>query len=285
MSAVTLKSSVKCFEGEIKTFSHASKSTSTEMTFAVFFPPSDRKVPVLFWLSGLTCTHENFMIKAGAQKYAAEKGIAIVCPDTSPRGVGAPGEDDSYDFGTGAGFYVDAVTEGYAAHYHMYTYVAEELPALLQHAFGEKLDLARVSIAGHSMGGHGALSIALKNPGKFKSCSAFAPISNPCSCPWGKKAFTGYFGEDKKALWEAHDSSLLLSAYAGPHLDVLVDQGSSDNFLADGQLHPETLEAAAAKNKNVALSLHFREGYDHSYFFIASFIENHINFHAKHLQG
>jgi S-formylglutathione hydrolase len=232
---------------------------------------------VLYWLSGLTCNDENFMQKAGAQRVAAELGIALVAPDTSPRGCNLPGEDDSYDFGSGAGFYLNATEQPWAAHYRMYTYVSEELPALIERHFPVT---ERRAISGHSMGGHGALICALKNPGRYRSVSAFAPISNPSHCPWGEKAFSGYLGSDREG-WKAWDSCELI-ATARERLPILVDQGDADQFLQQ-QLKPEALEAACAAAGH-PLELRIRPGYDHSYFFIASFIEDHLRHHARALQ-
>ena len=250
------------------------------MRFGVFLPPQaeTRSVPLLYWLSGLTCTEENFIVKAGAQRVAAELGLAIVVPDTSPRGLKIPGEAESYDFGLGAGFYVDATQAPWSRGYRMYSYVASELPRLVEAEF--PVDPARAGIFGHSMGGHGALTVALKNPERYKSVSAFAPISSPMRCPWGEKALAGYLGADR-AAWREYDSTALIEArgWGGPAL--LVDQGTSDQFL-ESQLKPQLLEEAC-RRAGVALDLRLREGYDHSYFFIATFIEEHLRFHARNL--
>jgi S-formylglutathione hydrolase len=250
------------------------------MRFGLFLPPQAKsgRVPVLYWLSGLTCTEENFITKAGAQRVASELGLAIVVPDTSPRGLGFPGEGDSYDFGLGAGFYVDAVTAPWAHGYRMYSYVTRELPAEIAAAF--PIDPDRVGIFGHSMGGHGALTIALKNPRYFKSVSAFAPIAAPMRCPWGEKALTGYLGADR-AHWREYDTTALIEdrGWTGP--PIVVDQGTSDQFLAS-QLKPELLQDAC-RRAGVSLDLRLREGYDHSYFFIASFVEDHLRIHADNL--
>ncbi len=270
-----------CFDGEHRRYRHTSVALKCGMEFAVFLPPAAlghnaRSVPVLYWLSGLTCTDQNFMQKAGAQKLAATLGLAIVCPDTSPRGVNLPGEDDSYDFGSGAGFYVNATEQPWAPHYRMYDYVTKELPQLLESELPLTEDRA---ISGHSMGGHGALICALKNPGLYKSVSAFAPIAHPMACPWGQKAFTGYLGEDQSA-WEQWDATRLI-ATAEERLPLLVDQGTADDFL-ESQLNPEALVDACEKfHHHINLRMH--RGYDHSYFFIASFIEDHLNHHAKAL--
>jgi S-formylglutathione hydrolase len=250
------------------------------MRFGVFLPPQAQgaRVPVLYWLSGLTCTEENFIVKAGAQRVAAELGLALVVPDTSPRGLKIPGDDAAYDFGVGAGFYVDATREPWARNYRMYSYVTSELPALVAGEF--PLDAARAGIFGHSMGGHGALTIALKNPGRYQSVSAFAPISSPMRVPWGEKALTGYLGAER-AAWREYDATALIEdrGWRGPPL--LVDQGSADQFL-ETQLKPQLL-AEACRRAGVALELRLQEGYDHSYYFIATFIEDHLRFHARRL--
>lgn len=252
------------------------------MRFGVFMPPQAAAgampVPVLYWLSGLTCTEENFVIKAGAQRVAAELGIAIVTPDTSPRGLDLPGDADSYDFGTGAGFYVDATQEPWSRNYRMYSYVTEELPCLIAANF--PVDPARVGIFGHSMGGHGALTLALRCPQIYKSVSAFAPISSPMRCPWGEKALTGYLGPDRET-WRDYDATELIKARGWKGPPLLVDQGSNDQFLED-QLKPRLLLEACA-SAGVAIDLRMREAYDHSYFFIASFVEDHLRFHARNL--
>ena len=227
-------------------------------------------------LSGLTCTDQNFMQKAGAQKKAAQLGIAIVCPDTSPRGLDLPGEHDSYDFGSGAGFYLNATRQPWAPHYRMYDYVVKELPQLVEGHLPVTEDR---SISGHSMGGHGALIAALKNPGHYRSVSAFAPIANPSECPWGQKAFGGYLGDDPK-IWEEWDATLLIPG-ASERLPLLVDQGTADDFL-ESQLNPEALVDACEKvHHHINLRMH--RGYDHSYFFIASFIDDHLEHHAQAL--
>jgi len=250
------------------------------MRFGVFLPPQAqaRPVPVLYWLSGLTCTEENFVIKAGAQRVAAELAIALVVPDTSPRGLGIPGESASYDFGLGAGFYVDATEAPWSKGYRMYSYVARELPTVVAEAF--PIDPSRAGIFGHSMGGHGALTIALKNPGSYKSVTAFAPICSPMRCPWGEKALAGYLGSDRTP-WHEYDATALIAerGWSGP--PILVDQGTDDPFLAD-QLKPELL-ASACTERNVPLDLRMQDGYDHSYYFIASFIDDHLRFHARFL--
>jgi S-formylglutathione hydrolase len=270
----------RCFGGRQLRCSHTSEVLNCTMTFSLFLPPQaeDGPVPVLYWLSGLTCTDENFVTKAGAQRYASEHGIAVVAPDTSPRGEGvADDPEGAYDLGLGAGFYVNATREPWSAHYRMYDYIVTELPALVEAAF--PVDATRVAISGHSMGGHGALTIALKNPGRFKSVSAFAPICSPLNCPWGEKALGAYLGPDRTA-WAAHDTTRLM-AIASERLPVLVDQGESDDFLQE-QLKPELLQQAS-ESADYPVTLRMQAGYDHSYYFIASFIGEHIAFHAQHL--
>jgi len=269
-----------CFGGVQGVYTHASRETRCAMRFGLFLPPQAKsgRVPVLYWLSGLTCTEENFIVKAGAQRVASELGLAIVVPDTSPRGLGFPGEGDSYDFGLGAGFYLDATTAPWSLGYRMYSYVARELPAEVAAAF--PVDSDRAGIFGHSMGGHGALTIALKNPRQFKSVSAFAPIASPMNCPWGQKALTGYLGADR-TRWREYDATALIEdrGWTGPQ--IVVDQGTDDQFLAS-QLKPELLQDACER-AGVSLDLRRREGYDHSYYFIASFIEDHLRLHAGNL--
>src|SRR5690554_4617377 len=275
---LTLLSATKSFGGWIKRFKHTSSSLNCEMIFALYLPPQaeQQSVPLLWWLSGLTCNDENFMQKAGAQRLAAELGIAIICPDTSPRGVNLPGEDDSYDFGSGAGFYLNATLEPWSKHYHMYDYIAQELPELVHAHFPLN---GKQAISGHSMGGHGALVMALRNPGRYTSVSAFAPIVNPINCPWGQKAFNGYLG-DNRDLWAQYDTCELIASGTSRQ-PLFIDQGENDNFLAE-QLKPELLEKACQEN-NHPLTLRRQPGYDHSYFFIATFIDDHLRFHAQHL--
>ena len=268
----------KSFDGWHKQYRHHSNVLNCEMRFAIYLPPqasNGKKVPVLYWLSGLTCSDENFMQKADAQRMAAELGIAIVAPDTSPRGADVA-DDEGYDLGQGAGFYVNATQAPWNRHYHMYDYVVDELPKLIESMFPVS---DKRSIAGHSMGGHGALVIALRNSDAYQSVSAFSPISNPINSPWGKKAFTAYLGRDM-STWSEYDASVLMRQ-ATNLVPALVDQGDGDNFLAE-QLKPEMLEAAAGVS-GYPLALNIREGYDHSYYFISSFIENHLRFHAEHL--
>ena len=270
----------KSFGGWHTRYRHRSAVLDCDMRFAVYLPPQAEqggKLPVLYWLSGLTCTDENFMQKAGAQRLAAELGLILVAPDTSPRGAGVPDDPQgAWDFGLGAGFYVNASQQPWARHYRMYDYVVRELPALVEANFPVS---DKRGISGHSMGGHGALICALKNPGRYQSVSAFAPIANPSSCAWGEKAFAGYLGEDR-AAWQEWDACALL-ARAGEKLPILVDQGESDEFL-ELQLKPEVLRAAAAAAGH-PLTLRVQPGYDHSYYFIASFIDEHLRYHAEAL--
>jgi S-formylglutathione hydrolase len=277
---LTRLSQNKSFGGVQSIFRHQAKETGCPMRFGLFLPPQAQagRVPVLYWLSGLSCSEENFVIKAGAQRVAAELGLAIVTPDTSPRGVRNPGDDENYDFGLGAGFYVDASEVPWARNYRMYSYVAAELPRLVAEQF--PVDAERVGIFGHSMGGHGALTIALKNPGHYRSLSALAPICSPMRCPWGEKALTGYLGADRSS-WKAWDSTALLAECGWKGPPILVDQGTQDQFL-ETQLHPELLREACAA-AGVPLQLRMQEGYDHSYFFVATFIEDHLRFHARNL--
>tara|TARA_R110002033_G_scaffold167816_1_gene207303 strand:+ start:315 stop:1160 length:846 start_codon:yes stop_codon:yes gene_type:complete len=272
-------SSTKAFGGWHKQYSHHSSALNCAMRFAIYLPPQaeSQAVPVLYWLSGLTCTDENFMQKAGAQRIAAELGMAIVAPDTSPRGEGvADDPDGAYDFGLGAGFYLNATKPPFSQHYQMYDYVVNELPALIEAHFPVT---EQRSISGHSMGGHGALTIALKNPHRYNSLSAFSPICHPMDSPWGIKAFRGYLGDDQQQ-WQQYDSCELM-AKSQQFVPALVDQGSKDNFL-DEQLKPQIL-VQVAKNRGYPLELRMQPGYDHSYYFIATFIEDHLRFHAKHL--
>jgi S-formylglutathione hydrolase len=270
-----------CFGGEHRRYRHRSAVLDCDMEFAVFLPPvavgrEPKTVPALYWLSGLTCTDQNFMQKAGALRRAAELGMAIICPDTSPRGLGLPGEDDSYDFGSGAGFYVNATREPWARHYRMHDYVVAELPALLE---SELPITGQRGISGHSMGGHGALVCALRNPGQYQSVSAFAPIANPSNCPWGRRAFSGYLGDDEQS-WQEWDATLLIPEVR-ERLPLLIDQGTADEFL-DQQLAPDALVEACEKvHHHIDLRMH--RGYDHSYFFIASFIDDHLDHHARAL--
>lgn len=285
---LTQVASQRAFAGEQKQFSHFSNALNCDMRFAIYLPPqalsnaeSDiSNVPVLYWLSGLTCTDENFMQKAGALRMAAKMGIAIVAPDTSPRGEGvADDPEGSYDLGLGAGFYVNATQQPWADHYHMYDYVVNELPQIIESNFNVSDQRA---ISGHSMGGHGALMISLKNPQRYVSASAFSPISNPINCPWGQKAFNAYLGDDQ-TNWQHYDTSVLMANAKEKNQQVpsLVDQGTADHFLEE-QLKPESLKQAAIES-DYPLILNMELGYDHSYYFISSFIEQHLKFHAEHL--
>jgi len=272
-------SEARVFGGLHQQFTHTSSALNCDMRFAVFLPETttDKALPVLYWLSGLTCTDENFMQKAGAFRAAAELGIVIVAPDTSPRGDDVA-NDEGYDMGQGAGFYLNATQAPWSAHFHMYDYIVKELPALIEDNFPVS-DVR--SISGHSMGGHGAITIGLKNSDRYQSISAFSPITNPVDCPWGQKAFGGYLGDDQ-STWLEYDSCELLKK-AKSSLPIFVDQGGADSFLEE-QLKPERLVDAAAVHDS-PLELRMHEGYDHSYFFISTFIEDHIRFHAKHLNA
>lgn len=269
----------RCFGGTQGVYRRASEATGTDMTFGLFLPAeaADGAVPVLWYLSGLTCTHANAMDKAGAQQWAAEQGIALIFPDTSPRGSGVP-DDEAFDLGVGAGFYVNATQDPWAEHFQMWSYITEELPQALFKWF--PLDEARQAITGHSMGGHGALTIAMQFPDRFASVSAFAPICNPMESDWGRKQFTAYLGENT-ALWEAHDATVLMRerGFPGP---VLIDTGTADQF--GDLLKTEALaEAIAARRQHATLRL--QPGYDHSYFFVSTFMEDHVTFHAEALYG
>lgn len=278
--AINLVATQKMFGGHQSQYKHFSNACQCEMTFSIYLPPQadSAAVPVLYWLSGLTCTDENFVAKAGAQRVAALLGMAIIMPDTSPRGEHVSDDPDgAWDFGLGAGFYVNATEAPYGQHYKMYDYIVTELPSLINSNF--PVDSKTQSISGHSMGGHGALTIALRNPGSYQSVSAFAPICAPSQCPWGQKAFSGYFGQNK-ALWHQHDATLLVDS-ATERLPILIDQGDADGFLVE-QLRPALFEEACHRNDH-PLELRMQTGYDHSYFFIATFIEDHLNFHAKAL--
>ncbi len=280
-ASLELISQHRCFGGSQRYYRHESAEIGLPMRFSVFVPPQAEHgpVPVLFYLAGLTCTEETFMIKAGAQRLAAELGVMLVAPDTSPRGANVPGEDESWDLGTGAGFYLDATTAPWRARYRMDSYVTRELHGIVTTALPG--DAARVGNFGHSMGGHGALVLALRNPGKFRSVSAFAPIAAPSQCPWGQKAFGAYLGENRDD-WAAYDASALMRGLRQPFPDgILVDQGTADQFLAE-QLYPEVFEAACA-SAGQPLVLRRQEGYDHGYYFISTFIEDHIRFHVERL--
>jgi len=278
MSTMEIVSTTRTFGGEIQRVKHASSACNCDMIFGIFLPPQakEKRVPVLYWLSGLTCTDENFMIKAGAQRIAAELGIAIVCPDTSPRGTDFPGEHDDWDFGSSAGFYVNATQEPWSRNYRMYDYVTEELPALINKHFPVT---GKCGISGHSMGGHGALVCYLRNPGKYASVSAFAPICHPSECGWGQKALSHYLGEDRND-WVEYDAALLIGD-AVEKLPLLIDQGTEDVWLTD-QLKPGALEQACIAS-HYPLQLRMQEGYDHGYYFVSTFIEDHLRHHAKAL--
>jgi S-formylglutathione hydrolase len=272
----------RCFDGVQRIYKHDSQTIGLPMRFSVFLPAqaASSKVPALFYLAGLTCTEETFPIKAGAQRYAAEHGIALIAPDTSPRGADIPGEKDAWDFGVGAGFYVDATREPWARRYRMYSYVTQELRETVLGELPVRED--RLGIFGHSMGGHGALVLALRNPGLYRSVSAFAPIAAPSQCPWGVKAFTGYLGDDREA-WKHYDASELIKGDAASRFEggILIDQGLADQFLAE-QLNPDVFERnAQAAGHKVTVRRH--EGYDHGYFFISTFVGEHIAHHARTL--
>ena len=276
-----LKSKTKQHGGELAFYQHHSEFNNCPMSFAVYLPPQaqNQAVPVLYFLSGLTCTEENFMIKSGAQRFAAEHGIALVSMDTSPRNLGIEGENDSYDFGSGAGFYLNATRKPWAKNYQMYSYVVDELPKIINENF--PVQASNQSIFGHSMGGHGALTIALRNPDKYQSVSAFSPIVAPTQNNWGIKAFSGYLGEDN-SQWQQYDTVELIKT-AQHKLPLLIDQGTNDEFLAE-YLQPELL-VAVCKEYQHPLNLRMQAGYDHSYYFISSFIEEHLAYHATYLKN
>ncbi|MFC4930323.1 S-formylglutathione hydrolase [Massilia sp. GCM10023247] len=273
----------RCFGGVQRFYQHASRETGLPMRFSVYLPPqalSGQACPAVFYLAGLTCTEETFMIKGGAQRVAAREGLILVAPDTSPRGANLPGEAEHWDLGVGAGFYVDATEAPWSAHYRMYSYVADELHTLVTQQF--PVDRERVGIMGHSMGGHGALVLALRRPERFRSVSAFAPIAAPAQCPWGQKAFGAYLGQDA-SRWLAYDATALMQRCKRPPFPagILVDQGLDDKFLAE-QLHPGLFEDAC-RAAGQPLTLRRHAGYDHGYYFIASFIEDHLLHHARQL--
>jgi S-formylglutathione hydrolase len=280
--SLEIVSQARCFDGTQFVYRHPSRETGTSMRLSAFVPPQaqDGKVPVVWFLSGLTCTEENFTVKAGAQRMAAELGLIVIAPDTSPRGEGVPDDPEgAYDFGLGAGFYVDAVQEPWAKHYRMRSYIERELPELV--AGNLPADMARQGIMGHSMGGHGALTIALRDPGRFKAVSAFAPIASPLNCPWGEKALSNYIGPDR-STWRPYDACALIEDGARVP-DILVDQGTADPFL-ESQLKPELLEKVCTE-AGQRLVLRRQNGYDHSYFFIGTFMEEHLRWHAERLGG
>jgi S-formylglutathione hydrolase len=276
---INLISESKCFGGKLGFYSHLSHVCNHEMRFAVYEPPQaqTQTVPALYFLSGLTSTEENFMMKAGAQKYASEYGLMLIAPDTSPRNTGILGENDNWDFGAGAGFYIDATEEPWSSHYQMYSYIVEELPTLIATNFSIQTD--KQGIFGHSMGGHGALICALRNPEKFKSVSAFAPIVSPIRCPWGQKVLSGYLGHNQQT-WSDYDATELVKKHKY-HGHILIDQGTADKYLVE-QLKPELFEQAS-QQVNQPLKLRYQQGYDHGYYFIATFIEDHIKHHMAAL--
>lgn len=291
MSSFETKATIRSFGGKIFKLTHHSPTTTTPMHLNLYLPPAalttpPTRVPVLMYLSGLTCTPDNCTEKGFFQSPASRLGLAVLYPDTSPRGLSIPGANDAYDFGEAASFYLDATVPPYADAYKMETYLTSELPSLLfsDAEFGPYLDGERVSITGHSMGGHGALTLYLRHPGMYQSCSAFAPIANPTGCPWGVKAFTGYLGEDRMEEWKGHDATELVRGLErGKELKVLVDQGTGDQFYKEGQLRTEELERAVEGAGVEGVQVRYQEGYDHSYFFMASFSEEHVEFAARAL--
>ncbi len=266
----------KSFDGLTNIYEHQSDITKTKMTFSTF-EPSENVKDCIIWLSGLTCNEENFITKAGAQSYLKGSDTMILCPDTSPRGLDLPGEHDSYDFGSGAGFYLNATTEGYKDHYHMYDYIMKEVVPIVK----ENFEVQNISIMGHSMGGHGALVLGLREADTFKAVSAFSPIVNPTQCPWGEKAFTGYLG-DNQSDWKAYDATELLKSGQKRSDTLLIEQGLADEFF-ENQLKTGNIESVA-REVGQDLKVNYREGYDHSYYFISTFIEEHIQFHLKALK-
>ncbi len=278
MNLTPIKTHKTC-AGLTQFWEHESVSTATKMKFSTFIPSGAVKGCVI-WLSGLTCTEENFITKAGAQKYLEEQELMVICPDTSPRGLDLPQEHESYDFGSGAGFYIDATTIGYKDHYKMFTYISEELHSLIQKQFG--IAGNKISIMGHSMGGHGALVIGLRHPDKFQSISAFAPIANPIFCPWGQKAFLGYLG-NTESLWKTYDATALVQSGKRHPQVILIDQGKEDEFYKSKQLLPENFQVAC-QDHDQPVQLRLQEGYDHSYYFISTFIESHIKHHAQFIK-
>ena len=273
------KSRTQSFGGTTRFYSHRSSVCDCDMNLAVYVPPQAESgpVPALYYLSGLTCTEKNFIEKAGAQRYAAQHGLILIAPDTSPRGMDIPGEDDSWDFGSGAGFYLNATVDPWVKHYRMYDYVTVELPKLVAEAL--PISPGKAGIFGHSMGGHGALVCGLRNPEQYASISAFAPIAAPSQCPWGEKAFTGYLGE-KSTQWAAYDATEIVKEKGSDYAPILIDQGEADQFLAAGQLLPEVFEAAC-KQVGQPVVLRQQPGYDHSYYFISTFMGEHIQHHAN----
>ncbi len=278
--ALTIKSEQKSFAGVQGVYSHQAVSTQCEMEFSVYVPEhaSSKKLPVLYYLSGLTCTQDNVTTKGGFQKCASEYGIIIVCPDTSPRGTDYPTEHDNYDFGSGAGFYLNATESPWSATYNMYDYIVDELPQVISSNFSA--DTSRAGIFGHSMGGHGALTIGLKNPDKYQSISAFSPIVAPMQCPWGQKAFSGYLGKNSDN-WKQYDATQLILSGCKSSNQILIDQGTADNFLTD-QLMPDVFAKACEANGQ-PLELRMQQGYDHSYYLMSTFMQDHVRFHSKNI--
>jgi S-formylglutathione hydrolase len=274
----------KCFEGYVYLFKHKSATLGCEMKFRVFLPKEAEtgKVPAIYYLAGLTCTDETFITKGCAIEFAARYGIALICPDTSPRGVPIEGDSESWDFGVGAGFYIDSTVEKWKTNYNMQSYITTELYSLVLEKL--QIDEAKISIMGHSMGGHGALVLYLKNQRLYKSVSAFAPICHPSAsdCAWGQKAFKGYFGDDKNK-WSENDATCLVEHFKGEKVEILIDQGDQDPFYIQKQLQPESFDEACKKN-GYPVQVRMQKGYDHSYYFIQTFMEDHIEFHAKHLK-
>lgn len=275
----------KCYGGSVEVYTHPSQATQTEMKFSIYRPAQalaadkSNSGAAIIWLSGLTCNEENFITKAGVFPWANAHGISVICPDTSPRGLDLPGEHESWDFGSGAGFYLNALTDDWKTNYNMYDYIVQEIPEILTSHFN--VAAKKMSISGHSMGGHGALTIGLKNTDIFRSASAFSPIVAPTQCPWGEKAFSLYLGDDRK-LWQEYDTVELLKK-GDAILPILIDQGTSDDFLKE-QLKTEILQAEVKKqNLSDKISVRMQEGYDHSYYFMASYIKDHIDFHAQYL--
>eukprot|EP01133_Synstelium_polycarpum_P004028 gene4028-4665_t len=279
MSTINLLSTSRCYQGEVRRYSHTSACLDSTMNFTVFVPDSitQHAVPALWFLSGLTCTDENFITKAGAIQTASREKIMLVCPDTSPRGTSIEGERDSWEFGQSAGYYLDATVDKYSKNYNMYTYITKELFSIISSSF----NVTKHSIFGHSMGGHGAIMITLRNPGQYQSVSAFAPIANPLECGIGQRAFLGFLGEDK-TTWSQYDSTALAKAYTGRSLDILIDQGSKDDFLPN--LLPQNfVDACKSNESHLSVNYRFHEGYNHGYYFIQTFIEDHIKYHSKYL--
>lgn len=282
-AAIEIKSTVKVFTGSLIRFSHMSAETKTTMTCAVYLPQETsvaKKFPSLMYLSGLTCTDENVCQKSGCFKALSEMQMGFIAPDTSPRGAGVAGETDSWDFGVGAGFYLDATAEAWKENYRMYSYITKELPSVISSNF-PSLDLTRLGITGHSMGGHGAMTVALRNQDMFKSVSAFSPISNPMNCPWGKKAFSGYLGPNEES-WKQYDATELIKNGKSKYDDILIDCGTGDNFYKQGQLLPEAF-GKAAEEVGQKTTIRLQNDYDHSYYFISSFMDDHIKFHKERL--